>query len=160
VHRRIDRLEVGQQADLGVAGFETRDRVGEGGDPAMELVQLGGELAVFLFQALGMGEVDRAPDRRVPEQHGQQHGGNRQAPDQLERSVRDLENSRGARPLRDDNDGPATFGHACHLRNTLSAADCRDVMGRRRTVIGGPLWEAGGILWPRIRPLSSRNRIV
>ena len=112
-HFRRERIEVGEEADLFVAAREGLEGIAQVVHAAVQLPQLGGELAVLVLEALGAGEVDGAGDAGVAEQQRQADSNHRQARDHLQNGVRDFDDARRLGIMRDQYQRPPTA--FCHV---------------------------------------------
>jgi hypothetical protein len=111
LHLRVNRVQVGEHPDPRVALGDPAQRVGQRGQPAVDLSQLLLQPDVFLGQPRGTLLVGGVTDRGVPQQEGQNSHDADGDPGALQHAIGDLDDLRGLRGVRNEHDGPAAFGH-------------------------------------------------
>src|SRR5690606_31014455 len=108
---RGNRLEVGEEPDTAVPDGERLERIAQVMQAAVEVSQLGRELTIFCLQAAGAGEVHRTGETGVSKEQADTDGDDREPGNQLDRGVGNLDDTRGLRIMRDENNGPSA---SCH----------------------------------------------
>jgi hypothetical protein len=125
MHGGIERIEVGEDADLRVRLRNRVDRIGERAQPAVEPAQLGGQrLALGRRARHGAGAAAQI-GHAVAGQEG--HGDDREDGQhaELEPAARHFHDPRRLGAVGNEHDGPAALGHWDSARERGSTAiDC------------------------------------
>src|SRR5690606_30698543 len=107
--------------DTAVPDGERLERIAQVMQAAVEVSQLGRELTIFCLQAAGAGEVHRTGETGVSKEQADTDGDDREPGNQLDRGVGNLDDTRGLRIRRYENNGPSA---SCHRHSPGLGRDC------------------------------------